>query len=312
MSLFGLIGFPVAHSVSPAIHGAAYLMLEQQHRYELFPCENEEAVEKVFSRLRAGEIAGVNVTVPHKQLAIRMCDELDTSASSTGAVNVVRPLPDGRLRGYNTDASALKKEIATLAESENAKSDTSCLILGNGGASLAAIAAAKQFGFSKIYVSARRFDSEQAMSAWPSAERLSALGVELVAWPPSAVFNEEDDFISLVIQATTDGMHGASDGSSVLDATPWKMLHPEAVIYDVVYNPDITPIVRAALSKGYRAKTGMGMLVGQAADAIEIWLGEGVQIKADARVELLKAAKEALHRRASGSTLAANDQGVKS
>src|SRR5690242_6072985 len=104
---FVLIGHPVGHSVSPAIHGAAYRALGVQHRYDVCDCPTPDDVRAQVARLRAREIAGANVTVPWKRLALELADRSDASARATGVANVLSRADDGQIVASNTDAGAL-------------------------------------------------------------------------------------------------------------------------------------------------------------------------------------------------------------
>src|SRR5690606_35758098 len=108
---FLLVGHPVGHSVSPSIHAAAYKMLgHPDARYSVLDCPTEADVRRVFERLRSGELAGANVTVPHKTLALSLADRVDDSARDVGAANVLACV-QGEIVAYNTDAPALAEEL---------------------------------------------------------------------------------------------------------------------------------------------------------------------------------------------------------
>lgn len=275
-SRFVLVGHPVGHSMSPAIHGAAYAALGRTGlRYEAVDCPDEAAVRAVVDSLRNGTVAGANVTVPWKRLALELADDVDPAARETGAVNVLCPVRRGsevRIFAYNTDVPALAREL-----SAGCPGARSALVLGNGGAALAAVAACLKLGIEHPLVTARKWQGALD-SSWEHADELAERGAVTLAWPGDAASAAElgrvAHGVELVIQSTSDGMLGKSDGTSVRDAVPWDALAPGAFLYDAVYNPPVTPFVRAARERGFRAESGLGMLVGQAALAIELWLGE--------------------------------------
>jgi shikimate dehydrogenase len=273
---FVLIGHPVGHSLSPAIHSAAYDELGVQGcRYVAVDCPTPADVAVQLDEARRGDVAGANVTVPWKRLSLESADEVHASAAATGAANVLRPVAVNgggyRLIAHNTDVPALAEEL--LSGRPGARSAT---IIGSGGAALAAVVACKSIGVERIAVVARKFRGEQ--STWPGAAALSERGATLLAWPDDAAstaslrraFAQSD----LVVQSTSDGMAGASDGTAVRDLVPFAELDRAAFLYDVVYNPSVTPFVAAARAGGLSAESGLGMLVGQAALAIELWLGK--------------------------------------
>jgi shikimate dehydrogenase len=287
---FVVLGHPVSHSLSPAIHGAAYAELGLPYRYELRDAPDEAAVEATISEIRSGALSGSNVTVPWKQVAVALADRADASAGDVGAANTLVPDGAGAVVAHNTDVGALAEELTALgAEPQSA------LVIGAGGAALAAVAAARRIGAKRVIVSARRFDAATSAETWPNAPRLVALGAELRPWPTTGgalvVPGVEPN---LVIQATSAGMTGAGSGAEVAKVVPWRGLAPRAVAYDVIYNPRDTEFLQAARSAGVTAQGGLGMLVVQAALALELWLG----VKAP-RARMLRAAEEALRARSS-------------
>lgn len=268
---FALIGHPLGHSLSPAIHGAAYRALGLAHRYELCECAEPSDVKRAFARLRLGEYQGLNVTLPWKSVALVLSDRADPLARDTGAANVLAAEGDDVV-AYNTDVLALVDELVGLAPGAR-----QALVIGSGGAALAAVGACRQRGLSRVGVVARRFRGDAVREDWPNRQLLQDGSAELLAWP------EEDpharsllaDFAvqcDLVIQASSAGMRGGEDGGSVAEVVPWTELAPSAVALDVVYTPAVTPFLARAREHGLLAEGGLGMLVGQAAHALRIWL----------------------------------------
>jgi shikimate dehydrogenase len=265
---FTVVGHPVSHSLSPAIHGAAYAELGLDARYELYDAPDELAVALAVDAVRRGELAGTNVTVPWKQVALKLCDRADVSASEVGAANTLVRSPAGEVVAHNTDVPALAAELGALSTSPRL-----ALVLGAGGAALAAVASARRLG-ADVWVSARRFVAAVGDTAWPNAAALRRLGATLVAWPSGDAVLEGASEADLVIQATSAGMSGAGPGAAVADVVPWQRLRPKAIAYDLVYNPSVTPFLERATAAGVTARGGLGMLVEQAALAFELWLGQ--------------------------------------
>jgi shikimate dehydrogenase len=261
MSRFVLLGHPVSHSVSPEIHSAAYRALGLSHRYELVDCPDAAAFEVAISELRQGLAAGANVTLPHKARALALADDADALARETDAANVL-VRRDGGIVAYNTDVIALVDELAV-----HAPSATSAVIFGAGGAARAAVSACRARGLREITVVARRFSA---------AEPLSRIGVRQCAWPTTEHANsalaDQLSGADLLIQATSAGMRGGPPGEVVADLVPWERVPASALAYDVVYTPAVTPFLDAARRRGLGARGGLGMLVGQAAAAIRVWL----------------------------------------
>jgi shikimate dehydrogenase len=170
---------------------------------------------------------------------------------------------------HNTDVMALVEEVGALAPSPER-----VLVLGSGGASLAAVAAARLLGARDIGVSARKWTLERDRANWPHAGDIVRLGAEPLPWGagegPLADFAVRSD---VVLQATSAGMHGAGPGDDVALVVPWSRLRKSSVAYDLVYNPTDTEFQRCARDAGLVARGGLGMLVAQAARAFELWLG---------------------------------------
>lgn len=268
MTQFLLIGHPVGHSVSPAIHRAAYAALGRSDAdYTVLDCPREADVQRVIERLRSGELAGANVTVPHKTLALALADRADESALAVGAANVLARV-DGQIVAYNTDAPALAEELLELVP----RPRSGALIVGSGGAALGAVVAAQMAGFAPVRVTARRFVSDVPRAEWPYAALLTERGAKPEVWPlPSQTrLDELLSEVEIVIQATSAGMKGTDSGESL---TAFIGAGPERAYYDLVYNPSITPFLREAMRARAPSRGGLGMLVRQAARAIEIWLG---------------------------------------
>jgi shikimate dehydrogenase len=168
------------------------------------------------------------------------------------------------------------------------------LVLGSGGAALAAVAALRRAGATQIGVSARRFDARQPQSEWPKTSELLRLGAELVPWPDHDArrFGDFAAASDVIVQATSAGMHGAEPGASIADIVPWSRVPTGSLAYDLVYNPAETPFLRRARERGCLELGGLGMLVGQAALAFELWLGV-----APPRAAMREAAETELARR---------------
>jgi len=288
VSRFILIGHPVGHSLSPAIHRAAYAWLTADHDYQLVDAPDQAAVEAQIELLRRGEVEGANVTVPHKRLALALADRVDPSAERIGAANTLARNEAGEVVAYNTDALGLADVLAELASGVS-----KAVVLGNGGAALGAIVACQHLGIADIAVTARAFKDDVPRDAWPHGAEFALLGAEPLAWVgSSAPTRQKVAAAGLVLQATSAGMKGAEGGAALADALPWDDFSPSTVIYDLVYNPPETPVLARARERGLVAEGGLSMLVAQAQLAIRIWLGV-----LPPRSELLLAARHALEGR---------------
>jgi shikimate dehydrogenase len=260
---FAVVGCPVGHSKSPAMHAAAYRALGLPHAYEAVAAAPGE-LAGVVAALREGRYDGLNVTVPHKQSVLALVDAVDPGARTARAANTLVRGDDGKLTAYNTDAPALAAELRALAGPEMAWAEARALVLGSGGAARAAICAFAQIGVAGIAVRARAFDDgarrEEFLASAPAP-------VTLEPWTA-----RRDEEVLALVQATSAGMDGAAPGTEVARVVGWESLTDRAVAIDVVYARD-TPWLRAARARGLRADDGLGMLARQGALAFELWLG---------------------------------------
>ena len=285
MSRFVLIGHPVGQSLSPAIHRAAYACLGFSHDYELIDAPDAKAVRTQVQALRKGEIAGANITVPHKRLALTLADELDPSAERVGAANVLAKSSGGAVVAYNTDALGLAHVLEDFSPGVQR-----ALVIGNGGAALASVVACQKLGVAEVLVTARAFRSDVKPGAWPHAEQFRRLGAEALTWLGSPAQDPASIAgCGLLLQATSAGMRGKDGGEDLARVVPWAELRADARAYDLVYNPPLTPFLRAARERGLQAEGGLSMLVAQAQLAVEIWLGH-----LPPRAPLMRAAERAL------------------
>jgi len=293
MSLrFVLIGHPVAHSLSPAIHGAAYEVLGLDHRYELVDAPDEAGVKSVIDELRSGAIAGINVTIPWKRSALALADDATPAARRIGAANVLQRAADGRIVAHNTDVMALVEEFRRHVPVLDRAA-----VIGSGGAAQAVVVACQECGARQVGITSRRWVSELDADVWPNAAQFRLLGAELLAWPDASeqAHHAWQAFVlesKLIVQASSAGMHGADAGEPVAALVPFERLDRGTLAYDLVYTPPNTPFVEAARRAGLASEHGLSMLVGQAALSSEIWLG-----LVPAREPLFRAAERALSAR---------------
>jgi shikimate dehydrogenase len=246
----GLIGDPVAHSRSPAILNAAYEAAGLNWVYVAFPVPRGAGGDAVRAA-RALALAGLTVTMPHKDDAARACDELSPDAAALGAVNVVTVTDDGRLLGSSTDGEGF---VRAAREEGFEPAGADVLVAGAGGAGRAVVVALGNAG-ARVTVAARRLDAAQAAAG-------------LVPAGHAALLDDVDPGpFALVVNATPLGMRGESG------PVPVELLNPGQLVVDTVYHPMETPFLAAARARGIHAVNGIGMLVHQAALAFEGWTG---------------------------------------
>ncbi len=300
--VFALFGHPVSHSLSPVIHAAAYAALGLPHTYRLLDLPTRADLVRACDDLRAGVFGGANVTIPHKRAALELSDVVDPSAEGPGVANVLRCDDSGRIHAHNTDADALADDIASVLPDS---SRSRAVVIGGGGAAFAAVVACQKLGYPRIGVTSRSWSSSEYLATLPVVARMRALGVDVFPWPSNdsgknAVERERLDdgwleFVrasSLVLQATSAGMDGADAGEPIATIVPWDDLGERTLAYDLVYNPPVTPFLRAAMTHQLLARGGLGMLVRQAARSIELWTGQSPPLDI-----MQRAAQQTLDRR---------------
>ena len=261
--LIGLIGWPVSHSFSPAMHNAAAQALGLNWAYVPLPVAPENVTTAV-SGLHALGFRGVNVTVPHKQAVMPLLDELEPGAQAIGAVNTIVVGDDGRLTGHNTDWSGF---LADLQAHHVSVAERDCLLLGAGGSARAVAYGLARSG-ARVHILARRVaQAEQLIEDL----RPYLSQAQLASHPPSALANVTPTLTTpLIINSTPLGMTPNKTSS------PWpaEIAFPdEATVYDLVYNPRQTQLMQQANAAGCQAINGLGMLVQQGAKAFTLWTG---------------------------------------
>jgi len=251
----GVIGDPVAHSLSPALHNAAFEALGLDWVYVAFPVPRGRAAEAVAAVPALG-LAGFNVTMPHKEDVAAACDELTPDAAALRSVNTVVA---GRTRGDSTDGPGF---LDALADDEIAVGGKPVLVLGAGGAARAVVLALGRAG-AQVTVAARRPDAAESAAALAPGARVVALG----AADPSG--------FAVVVNATPLGMSGGDP----LPVDPGALRAGQAVV-DLVYHPANTPLLTAARVQGALSVNGLGMLLHQAARSFTLWTGRPAPLDA--------------------------------
>ena len=267
-----MFGSPIAHSASPAMHNAAFAALGLNWRYLAFEVEPKN-LRATIEGAKAMNFAGINLTVPHKLLAVEMMDELDESAKKWGAVNTIKfnsgagilpassahtgkmPVP---LTGFNTDADAI---VTALREDLKLElRGAKVFLLGAGGAGSTAALKLASENIAELFLVNRTEEKADAV-AGEIIEHFPAVKVS-VGFPKTEV--------DLVINATSLGLK--PDDSSPLDEKQFSLKRTRAV-YDMIYRPAETKLLKSAKTAGCKTANGLGMLLHQGAKAFEIWTG---------------------------------------
>jgi shikimate dehydrogenase len=266
--LIGIIGWPVGHSKSPAMHQAAAASLGIDLTYLTLPVQPADLPEAIQDLPNRG-LRGANITVPHKEVVIPLLDLVDPAASAIGAVNtiVIRYSTDSLpvLAGYNTDWSGFSADIQDLGVHVD---NRQCYVMGAGGSARAVTYALAQLG-GEIHVYARRPDQavrlvDDLSQHFPNSYLYAHAWVDL----PGMIRQAQSE--SLIINTTPLGMFPRTEMS------PWpeNLRFPaEAMVYDLVYNPSETRLLSQAKQAGCDTANGLGMLVHQGAEAFRLWTG---------------------------------------
>ena len=257
--LYGIMGHPIGHSLSPLMHTLAFRHHGLDAVYVPFAVAPDDLGRAVTGAAALG-VAGFNVTIPHKEAIMACLDEVTDEASAIGAVNTVH-LQDGRTTGYNTDGAGFLQPLQNLGAPLH---ELSVCVLGAGGAARALAAALLNAGCPRLVIANRT----QARS-----ERLAAdlqkrfVGAEVRAVPMSAAADAARQS-RLIVNATSLGMH---EGDEPL--LPGRCFGPDQIAYDIVYRPLNTPFLQDARAAGATTVGGLDMLMGQGAAAFTIWTG---------------------------------------
>lgn len=262
--LLGVIGDPIAHSLSPDMHNAAIAALEIDYCYVAFHVL-PDGIESALDGMRALQIRGLNVTLPHKSAVMPHLDRVSDEASAVGAVNTIS-LRDGELVGQNTDVyglvTALEHTAGLAALPEH------CVILGSGGVARAA-----------VYALASRKEVRRVSILNRTVARAEALARDMQCITGKAIDagdltkdTQMRRFVDagLVVNGTSLGMVPEVERTPLADT---DAIHPQLVLYDTVFNPLDTLLMRQFRSAGARAFGGLDMLVYQGARSFAIWTG---------------------------------------
>jgi shikimate dehydrogenase len=274
--LAGVIGWPIGHSLSPRIHNHWLKSLGIDGAYVALPVKREDFSRAIEGLRRAGFV-GLNVTLPHKQAAFAIADALDDAAQATGAVNLLLFGGGGRI-GRNTDVEGLR--LSLLEEfGPQVVAGRKAVVLGAGGAARAAAMALDQLGATEI----RIVNRNTARVAGCAAALRPHLGASLIPIPWGEWLEASTD-AALLVNAASGGMRGASDLDVSLAELP-----AGAAVYDLVYNPCETGLLKRAQALGHRTAGGLGMLLQQAVPSFAALYGTTPTITPELRSELEQA-----------------------
>ncbi len=263
MDKFGLIGYPLGHSISAIIHKAGFESLGINAVYDILETDPEDLVDRV-KYLKHNNYCGFNVTIPLKLPISLFVQEVDKYADIAGAVNTVKINPDKTFKGYNTDAMGFKKAIPTSINLKGA----SVALLGTGGASRAAVLGLSELGVAEIGVYTRNIPNALDYMAYM---RRKFPAITFTAFQIDAV--RDLSKYNMLVNTTPIGMLGRSADMTPIEKNVLETLPDDAVVYDVIYNPKKTLLLSNAEKLGLKIINGLDMLIYQAISAQEIWFG---------------------------------------
>ncbi len=265
----GLIGYPLGHSLSPQMHAAALKALGLEGEYRLFPVAPDASwqarLRDLLEKMRQGELHGLNVTIPHKQAVIPFLDALTPTARAIGAVNTIF-LQAGRLVGDNTDCPGFLADLAEHMEiagfGGHEDGEKRALVMGAGGSARAVVYSLAHDGWQVLLAARRPVQAEELVRALDLPS--------IVSGDFGLLHSAAEQGIRLIVNATPLGM------SPNVAASPWPVglpFPPGAFVYDLVYNPAETALLKAARQAGLPACGGLRMLARQAVLAFQRWTG---------------------------------------
>ena len=271
----GVVGWPIAHSLSPLLHG--YWLNELSLDGALVPLAvPREDFARVIGSLQVAGFRGVNVTVPHKEAAFALAHFCDTAANLSGAANLLIFHADGRIEGRNTDWLGLRD---ALREALPALDGATVALLGAGGAARGAILALDNLGAGRIHILNRHPDKAAALSLQlQNAVKAELTAYDLQEWGKVAVD------AGLLVNATSAGMKGHAPLHLDL-----KALKAKAWVVDIVYNPLETDLLKQAKALGHPVLDGLGMLMHQAVPSFEAFFGAKPRLSPGLRTALVEA-----------------------
>ena len=258
VKITGIFGYPIGHTLSPAMHNAAYTALGLNYTYlpfEVTPATLGDAIESI----KLLNICAINITVPHKELAMKFVDKIDNTAKKIGSINTIVN-KNGILYGYNTDAPGF---IESLKVNGFTPKNKTALLLGAGGAGKAIAAALELNGIKRIYLF--ELDAAKAKSL---AKKVKTC--KIIKQKDLQKIKEELD---LCVNATPVGMHKGDP--SIL---PKDMFTKNCFYYDVIYNRE-TEFLKLAKNAKAKASGGLGMLLMQGVKGFELWTGKKAPVE---------------------------------
>lgn len=269
--LLCLLGDPVSHSISPAMHNLSFETLNLDYVYLAFKTTIDE-FENTVATLKQIGARGFNCTMPCKRIAAEKCDELSPAAKFMNSVNTV-VIEDGKLIGHNTDGVGYMRSVMDAGHDIIGKQMT---LLGSGGASSAILAQAALDGLTNINLFARKGNSWNVIEK--QVNQINAetnCKVTLNELADETTLKKSIADSAILVNGSSVGMAPNTDGCLIPDTS---FFHPELIVSDVIYNPRKTNLLTLAESAGLATFNGMYMLLYQGAEAFKIWTGQEMPV----------------------------------
>lgn len=270
--LTGLLGNPVAHSISPMMHNEAFKQLHLDYVYLAFDVGTDN-LETVINGLRAANIRGFNLTMPNKNLMCELCDQLSPAAQIIGAVNTVVN-DNGILTGHNTDGIGYMRALSDAGHDIRKKKMT---LLGAGGAATSIFVQAALDGVSEISIFNRRSPFfTRAQNIIRILKEYSNCKVTLYDYEDSSILKREIADSAILTNGTSVGMAPDIEQSIITDSS---MFHKDLIVSDIIYNPNETKLLKLARQAGCMTQNGLYMLLYQGAEAFRLWTGHEMPVE---------------------------------
>ncbi len=263
--IYGLIGYPVEHSFSPAMHNAAFGALNIDAEYRLFPLKEDE-LKGFFADLKKNNIFGLNVTIPYKEKVITFLDKISSEAKLIGAVNTIR-FGQNRLDGFNTDGAGFLQHLTQ--DLRFAPTGKNIAVVGAGGAARAVCVYLSKEKPKSIFI----YDVDKS--------KAETLVNHLKVHFNNIEFRWADSIEELNIKNCNLLINAAGVGMKETDACllDRKLIREDLLVYDLIYNPKETKLLKIAKEKGALVSNGLGMLLYQGVAAFELWTGQKAPVE---------------------------------
>lgn len=258
----GVVGYPINHTLSPRLHSYWLKKYNINGTYEAIEKSPEE-IEDFITHLSSYGFAGLNITLPYKEIAAKFVNILDENANRLGAINTIYMDSDGILHGVNTDGFGFIENLISNVPTWK-PSDGPAVVLGAGGAAKAVVASLLDRGLDQVFVANRTQKKAKALK-----EKIGG-SIYVINWDERSKILKD---VALIINTTSLGMIGQPPLNIDLNLLPKK-----AIVYDIVYSPMLTPLLKSGQKRSHKIVGGIGMLLHQARPGFQKWFGRDPKV----------------------------------